>query len=244
MPELREVTTILESGKVEETELNSALQALLFHQCLYEDWPNGPAYRLLSKHMVQVQPIVAAFGFKATHQVAMRMITLQTERNPYGVAMTRLKKDETLVLLALRLLYAEQISSLDEQARVEITTDDIHDRLHACGEEPPEFSRLLDILKTFHRKGLARVGDRDGVERSAIVTIMPGITVLVPDVFIEGVILWLEQRAAREASEARDTVGVDMLTAVANHRAELGAAVMVPDADEDADLSEAADVQP
>lgn len=49
MAELREVGAILDTGKIEEEELQSALQGLLFHQCLYEDWPYPPAYRIIAR---------------------------------------------------------------------------------------------------------------------------------------------------------------------------------------------------
>ncbi|WEK52231.1 MAG: hypothetical protein P0Y66_09795 [Candidatus Kaistia colombiensis] len=56
--------------------------------------------------------------------------------------------------------------------------------------------RLSEILKMFHRKGLVRVSDRDQVEQLIVLTIMPGITVLVPDAYVEALVQWLEGRAA------------------------------------------------
>ena len=225
MPELREVAAILDSGKVEEEDLQSALQAILFHQCLYEDWPHAPAYRLLVRHLGNVQPILGAFGYRLTHHPVAHMLVLETRTVAYGVHMSRLKKDETVVLLVLRLLFAEGISSLDENGRVEITTDDLHDRIRTSGEEPPPMPRLLEILKLFHRKGVVRVGERDPAELVVVLTIMPGITLLVPDVYVEAVIQWLDQRElarlelgdAAEAEPAKDLLGH-----VAEYRAALG----------------------
>ena len=217
MPELREVAAILDTGKVEASELQAALQALVFHQCLYEDWPHAPSFRLLTRHMVQVQPILAAFGYRVTHHPAERMLVLETGRNPYGVNQMRLKKDETIVLLASRLLYAEGLAQIDDRARVEITTDDIHDRLRACGEDPPSLPRLIEILKAFQRKGLVRVGETDAAEQMAVVTLMPGIAVLVPEAYVEAVRLWLEHRAAGIEAQADSLLGQ-----VAAYRSTLG----------------------
>ena len=217
MPELREVAAILDAGKVEASELQAALQALVFHQCLYEDWPHAPSFRLLTRHMVQVQPILAAFGYRVTHHPAERMLVLETGRNPYGVNQMRLKKDETIVLLAARLLYAEGLAQIDDRARVEITTDDIHDRLRACGEDPPSLSRLIEILKAFQRKGLVRVGETDAAEQMAVVTLMPGIAVLVPEAYVEAVRLWLEHRAAGAEAQTDSLLGQ-----VAAYRSTLG----------------------
>lgn len=235
MAELREVTTILDNSKVEEEELQSALQAILFHQCLYEDWPHAPAYRLLVRYLQHVQPILGAFGYRLTHNSAAHMLVLEARTVAYGVHMARLKKDETVVLLVLRLLYAEGLSSLDDSGRVEITTDDLHDRIRTAGEEPPQMARLLEILKLLQRKGLVRVGERDMTEQLVVLSIMPGITTLVPDVYVEGVIQWLEQRALAEVDDAAamESEGAqDMLAHVADYRAGLGAADVAPTLEE------------
>lgn len=192
MAELTQVAAILDGGKIEEEDLQSALQALMFHQCLYEDWPHAPSYRIIARHLAHVRPIMAAFGYNVTHHPVSNMLVLQSAGAVYGTQISRLKKDETLVLLVMRLLYAEGVSSLDEFGRVEITTDDVHDRLRAAGDEPPAMSRLVDILKLFQRKGLVRIGERDQAEQLVVLSIMPGITVLVPDVYIEKMVLWLE----------------------------------------------------
>lgn len=226
MAELREVSAILDSARIEEEELQSALQALLFHQCLYEDWPYPPAYRLIARHLNHVKPIVAAFGYKLVHHAAANMLVLETEKVVYGVNMARLKKDETVILLILRLLYAENLSSLDERARVDTNTDDIHDRLRSAGEAPPAEKRLHEILKSFQRKGLVRIGENDPEEQILQLSIMPGITMLVPDTYVEAVIQWLEREAfeAVERSEvdASGTGATSLLGHVADYRANLG----------------------
>lgn len=238
MAELREVGAILDAGKIEEEDLQSALQALLFHQCLYEDWPYPPAYRIIARHLAQIQPIVGAFGYRVVHHAVANMLVLETDSVVYGVNMARLKKDETIVLLVLRLLYAEGISSLDDRGRVESTTDDIHDRLRSAGEEPPPIKRLTEILKLFQRKGLVRIGENDPEEQLVQLTIMPGVTVLVPDVYVEAVIQWLEREAfeAAEAGAGAETLSADsMLAHVADYRANLGAAAPVSPSEDDSD---------
>jgi hypothetical protein len=234
MAELREVGAILDTGKIEEEELQSALQALLFHQCLYEDWPYPPAYRIIARHLAHIQPIVGAFGYRIVHHAVASMLVLETDSVVYGVNMARLKKDETIVLLVLRLLYAEGISSLDDRGRVESTTDDIHDRLRSAGEEPPTIKRLIEILKLFQRKGIVRIGENDPEEQLLQLTIMPGVTVLVPDVYVEAVIQWLERQEfeAAEAGAGADILSADtMLAHVADYRANLGAEAPASDID-------------
>jgi len=232
MAELREVGVILDTGKIEEEELQSALQALLFHQCLYEDWPYPPAYRIIARHLAHIQPIVGAFGYRIVHHAVASMLVLETDSVVYGVNMACLKKDETIVLLVLRLLYAEGISSLDDRGRVESTTDDIHDRLRSAGEEPPTIKRLIEILKLFQRKGIVRIGENDPEEQLLQLTIMPGVTVLVPDVYVEAVIQWLERQEFEAAEAGADILSADtMLAHVADYRANLGAEAPASDID-------------
>ncbi|WP_333702545.1 DUF4194 domain-containing protein [Sphingobium yanoikuyae] len=238
MAELREVANLLDGAKVTEEELQTALQALLFHQCLYEDWPYPPAYRLIVRHFATVQSIVRAFGYRLVNHAVAGMVVLEADGVVYGVHMARLKKDETIALLILRLLYAEGISSLDERGRVHSNTDDIYDRLRTAGEEPPAMARLMEILKGFQRKGLVRLGEHDPEEKILQLQIMPGITVLVPDVYVEAVILWLEQRAFGEEADAQQPATDSMFAHLADYRANLGAEPV-----ESSDMADEADAQ-
>ena len=86
--------------------------------------------------------------------------------------------------------------------------------------------RLLEILRLFHRKGVVRIGERDPAELMVVLTIMPGITLLVPDVYVEAVIQWLEQRelARLDSDDGNDEPAKSLLGHVAEYRAALGSA--------------------
>jgi len=136
-------------------------------------------------------------------------VALEVGNVSYGWRQSRLKKDETIVLFALRVALEEGLKegAIDETGRVEITTDDLFDRIRLlAGAEPPTEARLMDILKMLRRKGAVRIGDRDRIDKVTPITILPGIRILVPDVFVEGVILWLEKRAAEAATVPEDVV--------------------------------------
>ena len=212
MAELREIAAILDTGKVDEADLQAALQTLLFHQCLYEDWPNAQAYRIIARHLAQVQPILGAFGYQVVHHPVAHMLVLRLSGVVYDARMTRLKKDETVVLLVLRLLYAEGLGSLDDHGRVEITTDDVHDRLRAAGDEPPIMARLIEILKLFQRKGLVRLGEREPEEQLWVLSILPGVAVLVPEAYIERLVQWGEGRAGGMEPAASGVLSIALAT--------------------------------
>ena len=116
----------------------------------------------------------------------------------------RLRKDETLVLLALRLAYEEGLCGhrVSAEGVVECTSDDIVASIRTTARsEPPEETRLLNILRLFARRGAVRLGERDRTERVTPLRLMPGTAVLCPDAWMDQVRAWAA--AAGEAEDAR-----------------------------------------
>jgi glutamine synthetase adenylyltransferase len=74
---------------------------------------------------------------------------------------------------------------------VECTTDDIAESIRtATRSDPPDEQRLIDILRLFARKGALRLGERDKVEKITPLMVLPGITVLSPDTWMDQVRSW------------------------------------------------------
>ena len=133
------------------------------------------AYRLLAKHRPNVRDLVAAFGFALEHQPLLHMLALRSDLTLCGVVQNRIRKDETVALLCLRLHYEEQLRSgaSAEAGRVAATTSETYDHIRRTTEEaPPPTARLFDILGGVQRRGLLRLGERDD-EKSAEMTIFP-----------------------------------------------------------------------
>ncbi len=240
--ELDEVQELLDGGRgeaVDRDKLESTIQALMFHQCLYDDTPGLPKHivPLLRKKRSFFERYFSPMGYKMIVDHREQLIVLSQVGVGYGWKQTRLKKDETLVLLALRLLIDEGLRSgnMNELGRVETTTDDIFDLIRTLGKtEPPTETRLDEILKFLRRKGAVRIGDRDRGERVTEVTILPGIRYHVPDAYIEGIILWIERGAPEEE---------DIFDFLARQRAEPAApaAEAASDAEADADTDTGVD---
>lgn len=205
MLELAEVRELLDGRRTARNEpitaesLQTALQALLFHQCLYEDTPfAGESYRVVVAQDRFFERYFGAMGYRLVIDPRARMVALVPGGATYGWQQSRLRKDETIVMLALRYALEEGLKegAIDEDGRVETTSDELYDRVKLlAGTEPPDQARLMSILKMLRRKGAVRIGEHDGTERVTPLTILPGIRVLVPDVFVEGVILWLESQS-------------------------------------------------
>ena len=135
------------------------------------------------------------------------MIALAPGATRYGWRLSRLKKDETLVMIALRLGLDDGLKAgqMDELGRVETNTDDLHDQIKTLsgGAEPPRLeTRLLEILKDIRRRGGVLVGEPDKTERITPLIILPGMTILVDDAFVTGVVRWLESGAHGDVFEA------------------------------------------
>lgn len=206
MPELRELRELLDDPKNTrrdgtcEEDIRQALQALFMHQVLYRDWPlSGKPFSTIMCHRSFFDRYVDAMGCELYVEHARSgMVAIRPRDMQYGWKENRLKKDETLVLLALRYLYDDGMrkSQMTEQARVETSTDALVDLVSTgLGIEAPEERRLLDILAGFRRKGMLRLGTRDKAERLTPITIMPGVRIMVTDVFVQRVTDWVDEGA-------------------------------------------------
>lgn len=207
MLELEELRDLLEGRRgnppVEKTDIETAIQALLAHQIVYPDTSllRRDIYDLIRRHSTFFERYFSAMGVGIIIEPSTGMIALIRGQNRYGWQFSRLKKDETLVLLALRVTYDEGLRAglMDDVGRVEANTDEIFDRIRTLGKvEPPLESRLEEILKSLRRRGAVVLHDADRVERLTPVTVLPGIRVLVDDVFTAAIVKWMEQDAPEE----------------------------------------------
>jgi hypothetical protein len=190
-----------------EEELTRALQVMLKGQCVYAATPGiGRSYELARHYAPFFRDYFACLGyrFEVAHRDQMVFLSLPPDGVRHDAQGERLRKDETLVLLALRLAYEEGLrdSRVATDGTVDCTTDDIADSIRsAARSDPPDEARLIEILRLFSRKGALRLGERDRLERVTPLTVMPGIAVLSPDA-------WMDQvRAWAAAGEGRGPAG-------------------------------------
>lgn len=234
MLELDELRDLLEGRRgnppVEKVDIETAIQALLAHQIIYPDTSllRREIYDLIRRHSTFFERYFGAMGVGIIIEPPTGMIALVRGQNRYGWQFSRLKKDETLVLLALRITYDEGLRAglMDEAGRVQTNTDEIFDRIRTLGKaDPPIESRLEEILKSLRRRGAVLLHDADRVERLTPVTVLPGIGVLVDDVFTASVIKWVELGAPEEflawSARERDSAVVPDKTAPSSERQRL-----------------------
>lgn len=176
-------------------ELTRALQVMLTRQCIYPSTPGiGRTYDIVRAYAPFFEGYFAALGHRLVVSPRDQMVALSVPRESrYDTVYERLSKQETVVLLALRLMWEEAVASQDigEGGIAETTTGDLVDRIKSVTQaEPPEENKLAEILRLFQKHGAVRVGERDRIEKVSPLSILPGVSVLVPDNYLEELKLW------------------------------------------------------
>jgi hypothetical protein len=200
LDDLRDLLDGHRGATVDKSDIEGAIQGLLAHQIVYADTAGFKRdyFELIRRHAAFFERYFNAMGHRLVIEPAAGMIALAAGTTRYGWRMNRLRKDESLVLIALRLSLDEgfRAGRMDESGRVETNTDEIYDQIRTlAGAEPPTRGRLEEILKWLRRHGGVILGDRDAVENLVPVTVLPGIRILADDGYIEAVIKWIEQGA-------------------------------------------------
>jgi hypothetical protein len=196
-------------------EMTRALQVMMTRQCVYSHTPNvGRTYDLVRAYPTFFERYFGSLGYRLMVSPRDQMVALAVPADAprYDGLFERLRKDETIVLLALRLLWEEALRAHEagDGSVVSATTDDLVDRIAALTQAPPpEEVRLLEILRTFARHGALRLGERDRVRRVSPLTVLPGVGILVPDSYVKELILWASASVAlpsgpRTADNDRD----------------------------------------
>lgn len=213
-----------------EEEITRCIQVMMARQCIYA-WQHGigPSYRILSTPEYQgfFRKYFAAMGNEFVHDTRSGMVALKVPSGipRYDQRSGRLRKDETAVLLALRIAYDEAFRNKqwNDLGTVDITTDDLFDKLNAIGDVEIEPGRLGDILGFLEGKGIVKQGERDPVDKVTPLTILPGVEIAVTPTYIERVLMAAEAVPPATAADAA---------------AASGPVAIQPDADEGPDAEE------
>lgn len=178
----------------DEAEITRCIQIMLSRQCIYANQHGiGPSYRVLATPQYQsfFRKYFAAMGLEFHHDIRSGLIALKVPAKVprFDHQSQRLRKDETAVLLALRVAYEEAFKNkqYNELGIVETTTDELFDKLEVIGGITIDDARLREILTMLKRKGIIDQGDLDPIDRVTPLTILPGIEIVVPATYVERV---------------------------------------------------------
>ncbi len=192
--ELADLTRLVANEHVEKEVVAGAIQALLYHQVIYDDTSGVPKKCLaaIRNNRDFFARYFAAAGFNLRIDAREQMVAIEVDARAYGNQ--KLHKDDTLVRLALRLMLDDglRLGVMDEHGRVASDTDELVDMFRQLGgAEVPSESRLHEVLNDLQRRGAVRMAKRDRAGSNTQMTILPGLRIYVPDAFIEQVADWV-----------------------------------------------------
>ena len=196
LDDLGEVLRPLRGVAPRREEIETAIQALLFHQFIYEDSRGtGNTYDLVRRHRDFFVRYFSAMGHRLVIEPREGMVGLLVGATAYGWRETRLLKDETMVLLALRFVLETGTlqGRLTESGRIEATTDELFDAIRAVSRtEPPGEGRMAEVLAEYRRRGLVRVETRDAAEKVTPIVVMPAVRHVCTDEFARHLAAWAD----------------------------------------------------
>ncbi len=141
-----------------EIELRAAARTLLEKQFLFaDDFQGSRRFDVIRKHKVYFSNLFDAFGFDLVvdEREQLAAITSQT-----GVAQRRMSINDTLFLLALRIVYEERVKDfmLKEGGRADSSLAELWDLVEErSGRVRPSVAQCRKMAESFARNGLIKL---------------------------------------------------------------------------------------
>lgn len=204
MRELKEFTELVDRGErwIEKSgqpkpptpeEITRTIQVLMAHQVVYPHQNQlKRVYEVLTHFRPFFEAWFAAMGAELFFDHRSRFFVLRPikQQTRHDALSARLPKDTSMVLVALKVAYEDGIKRNDqgERAEINISSDDLVEKLDVIAGSHPEEGRLNEILRFLKRKGIVEVGEVDRIERVRPIAILPAIDLLVPEEYLAQVI--------------------------------------------------------
>lgn len=184
-----------EDDDIVVASFQKAARTLLARQALHADDHLKSSYRLICRHEPYFSRLLHGFGYELTIDTHYEYIIVMPGGLQGATRRGRLKKDESLLLLTLRIMWEESSrdGEMDDVGRITVDTDSVLDRLTTLGGgEAPSKGRLKEMLDTWRSNGFLRVGEEDREEEILPITIMPAIRHLVTPDLVKEIELFLD----------------------------------------------------
>lgn len=156
----------------------AAVNHLVFAQALYyENRGDKAHYRVIERHETAIQNYLDGMGVTLHVDRVMQYVAISSQpRDGYRHQM--LKRDESLLMAVLRLLYHQRMGAAEsDDGRVEVDLVSLVDVYRAeTGEDLPEKQHeLRSLIEVAVRFGIARIRILDDDPQPFSVVILPGI---------------------------------------------------------------------
>lgn len=168
----------------EPEDFQRAAGELLARQFLYADHPRQRGhYLLVTRELEYFRKLFAALNWSLKHDADLLYVGILPRD---GEASLRLKHEEALLLLTLRLLYEEALERFEmDQGSAYTDTETWLTRYEILTRrERPNLSRLREIVALFARHGLVQRGEEDAEEKNMRLKIRPALRLVAGDAWL------------------------------------------------------------
>lgn len=169
------------SDLYEVEDFQRAASELLSRQFLYADNPRQRAhYLLVSRELEYFRNLFGALNWSVKHDADLLYVGILPRD---GEVSLRLKHEEALLLLTLRLLYEEALERYEMDSGSAFTDSETWLTRYEVltRRERPNLSRLRDIVALFARHGLVQRGEEDQDEKNLRLKIRPAVRLVAGD---------------------------------------------------------------
>ncbi|CUJ83613.1 hypothetical protein PH7735_00284 [Shimia thalassica] len=176
-------------------QFQKAARQLIERQVLHADDRHKSVYRLICRHEPYFDRLMHGLGYVLLIDSIYEYIIVMPGNVDGATRRGKLKKDESLLLLTLRIMWEESSrdGEMDDLGRILIDTDSLLDRLTTLGGgNTPSKSRLKEMMDLWRTKGFVRIGEEDREEEIIPVTIMPAIKHLVTPDLVKEIEIFLD----------------------------------------------------
>ncbi len=149
---------------------------------------------------------VELFNLLGDELIINRELGVIQLKNNYFQGNLKLKKEETFILLILRILYQEKLINTTMENIVAVTIDDIHNKYQSFGFKRKIFkTELVSSLRLFKRYNLIdNLGELD--KSSTRLMIYPSIALLIPMNNVDEVYSYIRQLSEGKEEEGNEDI--------------------------------------
>lgn len=143
-----------------DVEMRNAARALIDRQFIFsDDFQGRRRFELIRRHRSYFESLFDALGFDLLVDDREQMVGIVSQS---GTSARRMTLNESLFLVALRVVYEERVKAFDmkEAGRCDTTLAEVWGLVEErSGRERPSAPKCRAIAEAFARNGIVRMGD-------------------------------------------------------------------------------------
>lgn len=168
-------------------DFRTAAAALLYRQFIHaDDHGYRQHYAIITRHVPYFESLYDAINRNFICNLDFGYVGTLPRDESTSTTFLRLRKDESLVLLCLRVLYEEGVKDFRVSGgAVSADSGVVAARYEALTKlERPPFARMKDILRLFARYGILKENSEESESRNMVVRIRPTVRLVTTDAYL------------------------------------------------------------